>query len=180
MNDANCARCQVEYFGNLGERVAHEHDGGGLHGNIGAGAHGDAEIGLSESGSIVDAIADHGDARTGVLQALHKLRFFLGKNLGAITIGRDGIGNPLSSGFGISGDEEDGNTLPLQARDEGHGFAAQAIAKGSQTAQLAVPAEEGNGLALGFPVLSLGFGFGRGDNSLLCQQAAIANEDVVA
>ena len=44
------------------ERVgAHQHDVGGLDGDVGAGADRDADVGLGERGGVVDAVADHGD-----------------------------------------------------------------------------------------------------------------------
>ena len=36
---------------------------GALHGDIGAGAHGDADIGLGEGRRVVDAVSGHGDER---------------------------------------------------------------------------------------------------------------------
>ena len=43
------------------EVAAHEGEVAGLDGDVGAGAHGDAEVGLGEGGGVVDAVADHGD-----------------------------------------------------------------------------------------------------------------------
>ena len=36
-------------------------DAAAFHGDVGAGAHGDADIGLRERGGVVDAVAGHGD-----------------------------------------------------------------------------------------------------------------------
>ena len=44
-----------------------EHVAGFLR-EIGATAHGDSRIGLGESGGVIDAVADHGDAQAGLLQ----------------------------------------------------------------------------------------------------------------
>ena len=51
------------------ERVgAHEHDVGGLDGDVGAGADRDADVGLGERGRVVDAVADHRDLAAGLLE----------------------------------------------------------------------------------------------------------------
>ena len=39
--------------------AAHEREVAGLDGDVGAGAHGEAEVGLGEGGGVVDAVADH-------------------------------------------------------------------------------------------------------------------------
>jgi hypothetical protein len=39
----------------------HQGHAGALHGDVGAGAHGDADIGGGERGRVVDAVAGHGD-----------------------------------------------------------------------------------------------------------------------
>ena len=41
--------------------AADEGEVGGFDGHVGAGAHGEAEVGLGEGGGVVDAVADHRD-----------------------------------------------------------------------------------------------------------------------
>ena len=48
----------------------HQHDLGAFHGHVGAGADREADIGLRQGRRIVDAVADHGDLVTLVLQFL--------------------------------------------------------------------------------------------------------------
>ena len=38
---------------------AHQGEIAGLDGDVGAGTHGDPEVGLCESGGVVDTVADH-------------------------------------------------------------------------------------------------------------------------
>ena len=44
-----------------GEIALHQGDAGAVHGDLGAGAHGDADIGCGEGRGVVDAVARHGD-----------------------------------------------------------------------------------------------------------------------
>ena len=54
----------------LAQQVARdERDVGGLDRDVGAGADGEAEVGLRERGRVVDAVADHRDDAALVLQA---------------------------------------------------------------------------------------------------------------
>ncbi len=61
-------RGEGERGGNGGGLRAQEQDIAGLLRQIGAGAHGDAGVGLGERGGVVDAVADHGDAQARLLQ----------------------------------------------------------------------------------------------------------------
>src|ERR1019366_301307 len=67
-DDAHGAARKLQRFRHAVEIVAHEGHAAGFHGDIGAAAHGDSEIGLCQGGRIVDAIAHHGHAASGGLQ----------------------------------------------------------------------------------------------------------------
>ena len=56
------------------EVAADEGEVAGFDGDVGAGAHGDAEVGLGEGGGVVDAVADHGDDLALGLQAADRRR----------------------------------------------------------------------------------------------------------
>ena len=52
--------------------AAHQREVAGLDGDVGAGAHGEAEVGLGERGGVVHAVADHGhDPALGLQPADH-------------------------------------------------------------------------------------------------------------
>ena len=51
------------------ELAAHQRDIRGLDGHVGAGADGDADIGLGQGWGVVDPVIDHGDLSTGGLEA---------------------------------------------------------------------------------------------------------------
>ena len=61
----------------------------GLDGDVGAGAHGEAEVGLGERGGVVDPVADHGHDPTLVLQAADDGDLVLGQHLGDHVVDAD-------------------------------------------------------------------------------------------
>ena len=58
---AHGGAAQVAGAHDSGEIAFDQSDAAAFHGNVGAGAHGDSDIGLSECGRVVDAVAGHGD-----------------------------------------------------------------------------------------------------------------------
>ena len=52
---------QPDGVGGGAQVAADQGEVAGLDGHVGAGAHGEAEVGLGEGGGVVDAVADHGD-----------------------------------------------------------------------------------------------------------------------
>jgi hypothetical protein len=65
-----------------GEVSFDQSDAAAFHGNVGAGAHGDADVGLREGGSVVDAVAGHGDDSSLLLQFADDFEFAFGKDFG--------------------------------------------------------------------------------------------------
>ena len=67
-----------------------------MHGDVGSGAHGDADVGLGQGGCVVDAVSGHGDDSSLLLQALDDLGFALGKDpgfeVGDAQLAGDGLG----------------------------------------------------------------------------------------
>ena len=59
---------QVAGTEDAGEVAFYQGDAAALHGDVGAGAHGDAHVGLRERGRVVDAVAGHGDHSSLLLQ----------------------------------------------------------------------------------------------------------------
>src|SRR5699024_127521 len=83
--------------------AAHEGDVGGLDGDVGAGAHGQAEVGLGEGGGVVDAVADHRDDLALGLQAGDDVDLVLGQDLGDDLVDTDLGGDPTSNGLIVTG-----------------------------------------------------------------------------
>ena len=69
-------------MGDAAEIAFHQGDARALHGHIGAGAHGDADFGLTEGGRVVDAIAGHRDMLATGPQHFHMGDFSGGFDLG--------------------------------------------------------------------------------------------------
>ena len=65
-----------------GEVSFDEGDAAAFHGDVGAGAHGDADVGLREGGGVVDAVAGHGDDSSLLLEFADDFEFTFGKDFG--------------------------------------------------------------------------------------------------
>jgi hypothetical protein len=90
------------------ERIAaHEGDAGRVHRDIGAATHGDAHIGSSERGRIVDAITDHRHHATRGLAAKRsdQLRFALGQYAGVDLVQAKRAAHSLRRAFVVAADQ---------------------------------------------------------------------------
>ena len=65
-----------------GEIAFDQRDAAAFHGNVGAGAHGDADVGLRERGSVVDAVSGHGDDSSLLLQFADDFELAFGQDFG--------------------------------------------------------------------------------------------------
>jgi hypothetical protein len=74
--------------------VAHEDDVGGLDGDVGAGADGDADIGLGQGGRVVDAVADHRHRRALGLQLADLGGLVAGEDLGEVLLDPEVLRHP--------------------------------------------------------------------------------------
>ena len=61
LDGAQGAPGQADGVGGDAQVAVDEGEVAGFDGDVGAGAHGDPEVGLGEGGGVVDAVADHGD-----------------------------------------------------------------------------------------------------------------------
>ena len=73
---------QADGGGDPGEVGGQQGDVGGLDGDVGAGADGDAEVGLDQGGGVVDAVADHGHHPALLLEAADGGDLVGGEDLG--------------------------------------------------------------------------------------------------
>jgi hypothetical protein len=83
--------------------IANQHHIGGFHRHIGASADGDSKIGLDKCRSIVDAIADHGDAQAAVTQLFDLCGLLIGQYLRNVFVDAEFSGNSLCNSFRVPG-----------------------------------------------------------------------------
>ena len=115
-DDAGGAPGQREQVGQAAQVVADQGDVGGAAGDLGAGAEGDADIGLGQRGRVVDAVAGHRhDAPR--LRRPHPRDLVGGAHLGRRLGDADGAGDGLRGGLGVPGDDFHGQAEPFQPRD---------------------------------------------------------------
>ena len=77
----------------------------GFDGDVGAGAHGDAEVGLGEGGGVVDAVADHGDDLAVGLQAADDVDLVGGQDLGDDGVDVDLVGDGSGGALVVAGEQ---------------------------------------------------------------------------
>src|SRR3546814_11396342 len=99
------------------EIAPYEGDVAGFDGDVGAGAHGEAEVGLGEGGGVVDAVTDHGHRAALSLEALDDVDLVLRQHLGDdfvdADLGGDGAGSPLV----VAGQQHRQQTDPTELPD---------------------------------------------------------------
>ena len=121
---------------------------GTLHRDIGAGAHGDADIGLRQRRRIVDAVAGHGDDTSLGLKALDLLRLLIGKHFRAHLVEPQ----PPRHGFGrrtiVAREHDDPKALFPQIGDGHRCRVLDRIGNAEQTGRPAIDRNENNRLAI--------------------------------
>ena len=86
---AQRASGEADGVGGDSQVAAHEGEVAGLDRDVGAGAHGQAEIGLGEGGGVVHAVADHRHDPATVLQLLDDVDLVGGQDVGVHVGGVD-------------------------------------------------------------------------------------------
>ena len=83
----------------------HQADLGCFEGDVGAGAHGEGEVGLGERGGVVDAVADHCDSLSGVADFFDDRCFFFGESSGSDVCDANLIGDGPRGLLGVAADD---------------------------------------------------------------------------
>eukprot|EP01022_Parablepharisma_sp_SALTPOND_P021550 TRINITY_DN427_c1_g1_i8.p1 TRINITY_DN427_c1_g1~~TRINITY_DN427_c1_g1_i8.p1 ORF type:complete len:1229 (-),score=506.41 TRINITY_DN427_c1_g1_i8:439-4125(-) len=137
-------------------RVAmHQGDAGRLHGHIGAGGHGDADVGGGQRRGIVDAVADHRHhARAVGTQRVDGGGLVARQHLGAHVADAQFAGHALRSAPVVAAEHDGGNAQPVQGGDGVPGAGLDLVAEGQQAQHLGAmaiviaPRQPGEGAAL--------------------------------
>ena len=94
-------------MGDAAEVAFHQGDAGAFHCDIGAGAHGDSDVGGGEGGRVVDAIARHGDDVALLAELADALVFMLWLDAGFDVIEAKGSGDDLGAALVVAGEHDD-------------------------------------------------------------------------
>src|SRR5699024_9058604 len=127
---------------------AHERDVGGLNGDVGAGAHRQAQVGLGQRRGVVDAVADHRDDLPLALQAGDDVDLVLGQNLGDDLLDADLGGDPPGDGLVVASEQDRGEAETLQAGDGLSAGGLDGVGDDEDPAGLSVPTNGDDSLAL--------------------------------
>ena len=153
---AQHAAGKLQSGGDIGGIAVHQHDIGGVDGDIGAGTDGDADIGPDQCGGVIDAVPHHGDHLALLLQGADDRFLLLGQHL------RDDPGNAdlLGNGFGctavITGEQQYRKPhLPQGGNGSGTGFPGR-IGNGNKPQRGSAGTEIQRGASLGGKFLRRG------------------------
>src|SRR5205807_2761907 len=121
-------------------------DVGALDGDVGAGADGDAEVGLDEGRGVVDAVAHHGHDPALLLKVADGGHLVGGEHLGEDVADADGGGDGVGGGPVVAGDHDDVDAHRGQVGDSGGGVVLEGVGHRQDAADLPIPAGEDGGL----------------------------------
>ncbi len=156
---------------------AHQRNAGRFHGDVGAGAHGDADVGGRQGGRIVDAVAEHADDLASAVQLLHGLGLAIGPDAAAGFIDTDLPADFLGDQFRIAREHHGADAHRLQGLHRLEGFRAQRVGNGHDPQHAVAIGDEHDGAALLFPVPSLAASAPDVDPCVV-QQARVADHDL--
>ena len=147
-----------------------ECDAGAFHGDIGAGAHGDAHLGLGESRRVVDAVAGHGHDAAFGLESLDILGLLIGEHLGSNFIQAEPSGDGLGRGAVVAGEHDQRGCPRVAGPRCVDGRFLDRIGDAEQTRRAAVDHDEDDSLAVAPQVVRLCSQGARLDAQLLEQR----------
>ena len=128
---------------------AHQGEVAGLDRHVGAGAHGQAEVGLGQRGGVVDAVADHGHDPALGLEPLDHVHLVRGQHLGDHLVDADlgghGPGGPLV----VAGQQHRREAEVAQPAHRLGGGRLHRVGDDEDAARPAVPADRDRGPAGG-------------------------------
>jgi len=124
-----------------------ERDGRALHGDVGAGAHGDTDLRLRERRRIVDAVAGHRDKPALVLKPLDRRRFLIRQHFGNHVIDAELAPDREGRRAAVSGQHRHPDTLAAQRLEGGYGAVLDRIGDGDEPDRLSFKGDQHHALA---------------------------------
>ena len=157
LDGAQGAAGQADGVGGRAQVAPDQGDVAGLDGHVGAGAHGQAQVGLGQRGGVVDTVADHGDDPALGLQPADDVELVLGQDLGDDLVDADLAGDRPGRGGVVAGQQDRGEAERPQLGDGLGRGGLHRVGDDEHGPGLAVPAGEDGGAPGG-----LGLVLGRG------------------
>ena len=130
------------------EIAAKERDAGAFDRDIGAGAHGDADVGGSERRRVVDAVAGHGDDAAVAPQFFDDAAFLLRQNLGLDFGDAELARHRLRGDAVVAGEHHDAQSLIAQRPERVRRGLFDRVGDTEQRGDIAVGGEEDHGRAV--------------------------------
>ncbi len=178
-DDANCVAGEPHGFRQRGEWVAHQDDGPGLGGQIGAGARErEPDVGAGERKGVVDPIAQHGHDPARLLALLDPFGFAGGVKLGLYLLDVDFLADGLGRGSAVAG--QDGKILEpqmLQVVNHVVRLPAHAVARSDDAGNPVAMHEDERGLPGLVELANSFFYIGVHGDAVLAHQPKVADQD---
>ena len=128
---------QADGVGGDAEVAADEGEVAGFDGDVGAGAHGEAEVGLGEGGGVVDAVADHGDDLALGLEAADDVDLVGGEDLGDDLVDADLVGDGSGGPLVVAGEQDRVAARAPRSSRDGLGQVGLTVSATTSTARAA-------------------------------------------
>ncbi|EAQ04289.1 hypothetical protein OB2597_09104 [Pseudooceanicola batsensis HTCC2597] len=124
-------------------------DARAFHRHIGAGAHGDAHIGLGQRGRVVHPVAGHGDREPLAFQGLHQRVLVFGADPGMDLVNAEFRRDRPCRGLGVAGCHDDAQAQVVQRADRVGRGRLDPVRHRDEARRLSVDRDEHRRLALG-------------------------------
>jgi hypothetical protein len=150
-------------------------DAGAFHGDVGAGAHGDADVGGGERRCVVDAVAGHGDDAALGSEPLDDPGLGVGQHVGLDLVDAELVGDGAGGGSVVAGQHDDAQAGGLQRRDRRRRRGLDRVGDADEAGRAAIDGDEDGGGAVAPQRLGRGLE-GRDRDAGLGHDAAVADD----
>src|SRR5580658_4746339 len=125
-------------------------DAGAFERDVGAGAHGDANVGLGEGGSVVHAVTGHGDDAAFGLEFFYDCRFLIGQNFSLKIVDSKFARESLRGGAAVASEHHNADVVFAERGDRGDCGFLYGIGNGDKAKREAAERHENYSLSVGF------------------------------